>query len=59
VETANGLVVRVSDVEAWTWAQRWWNSLTEEEKRAARQEAETYESLSEEKRDVIWNEFPE
>jgi bifunctional DNA-binding transcriptional regulator/antitoxin component of YhaV-PrlF toxin-antitoxin module len=59
VETANGLLVRVNDVEAWAWAQRWWNSLTEEEKRTALQEAEAYESLSEEERDAIWNEFPE
>jgi bifunctional DNA-binding transcriptional regulator/antitoxin component of YhaV-PrlF toxin-antitoxin module len=28
VETANGLLVRVSDAEAWAWAHRWWNSLT-------------------------------
>jgi bifunctional DNA-binding transcriptional regulator/antitoxin component of YhaV-PrlF toxin-antitoxin module len=59
VETANGLLVRVDDAEAWAWAQSWWNSLTTEQQRAARQEAETYEALSEEERDAIWNQFPE
>jgi bifunctional DNA-binding transcriptional regulator/antitoxin component of YhaV-PrlF toxin-antitoxin module len=59
VETANGLLVRVSDAEAWAWAHHWWNSLTDEEKRTARQEAEAYESLSEEERDAIWKEFQE
>jgi hypothetical protein len=33
--------------------------LTEEEKAAAREEAGAYESLSEEEREAIWNEFPE
>lgn len=59
VETANGLLVRVDDVEAWAWAQSWWKSLTDEEKREARQEAEAYEALSEEERDAVWNQFPE
>jgi hypothetical protein len=59
VETANGLLVRVSNVETWAWAQRWWNGLTEEEKRTARQDAEAYESLSKEERDTIWKEFQE
>jgi hypothetical protein len=49
----------VSVVEDWYWAQRWWNNLTEEEKIATREEAGAYESLSEEEREVIWNEFPE
>jgi bifunctional DNA-binding transcriptional regulator/antitoxin component of YhaV-PrlF toxin-antitoxin module len=59
IETANGMLVRVSDVEVWDWAQRWWNNLTEEENAAAREEAGAYESLSEEEREAIWNEFPE
>lgn len=33
----------------------WWNSLTTDAQREARQEAEVYEALSEEKRDAIWN----
>jgi hypothetical protein len=33
--------------------------ITEEEKRAARQEADVYESLSEEERGASWKEFPE
>ena len=35
----------------------WWSSLTEEDKRESRQEAEAYEALSEEERDAIWNQF--
>lgn len=59
VETANGLLVRVDDAEAWGWAQNWWSGLTDEEKRVARQEAEQYEAMSEEDRDAIWSQFPE
>jgi len=33
------LLVRVSDVEAWDWAQPWWNNLMEKEKVAAQEEA--------------------
>lgn len=36
----------------------WWSSLTEDEQREGRQEAEAYEALSEEERDAIWNQFP-
>jgi len=58
VETADGLLVRVEDAEAWAWAQTWWNSLTEEEQQEARKEAEAYEALSTEERDAIWEEEP-
>lgn len=36
----------------------WWSSLTTEEQREARQEAEAYEALSEDQRDAIWNQIP-
>jgi bifunctional DNA-binding transcriptional regulator/antitoxin component of YhaV-PrlF toxin-antitoxin module len=46
------------DAETRAWANEWWNSMTEEEKQAARQEAAWYESLSEKEKDELWNEFP-
>lgn len=39
--------------------EEWWNSLSDEDKAIARQEAEHYESLSEAERDAIWNEGAE
>lgn len=53
LETGRGLVVCHDGL---AWAQAWWNSLTEEDKRAARTDAEEYEALSEAERDAIWNE---
>ena len=58
VETVGGLLIRPNDAEAWAWARGWWESLTEKEKRAARDEADRYESLTEDERDAIWNQFP-
>jgi hypothetical protein len=37
----------------------WWNSLSAEDKRLAREEAHEYEALSEVERHAIWNEFAE
>ena len=58
IATAGGVLVRPPDAEAWAWARAWWDSLTEEEKQSAREEAAAYESLSEEEREAIWNQFP-
>jgi bifunctional DNA-binding transcriptional regulator/antitoxin component of YhaV-PrlF toxin-antitoxin module len=41
--------------EALAEMEEWWNSLTEEEKIEAREEADWYESLSEAEKDAIWN----
>jgi bifunctional DNA-binding transcriptional regulator/antitoxin component of YhaV-PrlF toxin-antitoxin module len=57
VETAEGWLVRVKGVDPKTLA--WWNSLSEEDRRAAQEEARKYEALSEAERDAIWNEFAE
>ena len=59
VETVGGLLIRPNDAEAWAWARGWWESLTEKEKKAARDEADRYESLTEDEREAIWNQFPE
>lgn len=60
IEAAEGLLLYQSgmDAEVKAWADHWWNSLTEEEKQAARKEADWYESLSKEQRDTLWNQFP-
>ncbi|HEX4947854.1 MAG TPA: AbrB/MazE/SpoVT family DNA-binding domain-containing protein [Blastocatellia bacterium] len=60
VEAAEGLLLYQNDMDAEVkaWAENWWNSLTEDEKREARQEADWYESLTEEQRDALWNQFP-
>ena len=57
VETAGGLFVYPSTVDPKTL--EWWKSLTEEERKLAQAEAREYESLSEEERDAIWNEYAE
>ena len=66
LETDEGLLVRppaplpihIDDPEVRSWAENWWNSMTEEEKIEARKEAEEYEALSEEERDALWQEEP-
>lgn len=60
VEAAEGLLLyqKQMDPAVKAWMDNWWNSLTEEEKREARQEADWYESLSEAQQDAIWNQFP-
>jgi AbrB family looped-hinge helix DNA binding protein len=58
LETDEGLLVRPEHAEAKAWLENWWNGLTENEKIAARKEAEEYWALSEEERDAIWNQFP-
>jgi AbrB family looped-hinge helix DNA binding protein len=55
VKTTEGVLIRLGGVDSKTLA--WWNSLSEEDRRIAREEAQKYEALSEEERDAIWNEF--
>jgi bifunctional DNA-binding transcriptional regulator/antitoxin component of YhaV-PrlF toxin-antitoxin module len=55
VKTAEGVLIRLGGVDSKTL--EWWNSLSEEDRRVAREEAQKYEALSEEERDAIWNEF--
>ena len=57
VETAEGLLVYQRGLDPLT--ARWWNSLSDDERRQARAEAFRYEALSEEERDRIWNEGAE
>ncbi len=57
--TDQGFLVRYGDAEVWEWAQAWWDSLSEDDKKIARVEAEWYESLSETERDALWGQFPE
>ena len=59
IPTSKGLLVHFTSAEAWAWAEKWWNGLSDEDKKEARKEAEWYESLSEEERDAIWNEGDE
>lgn len=35
---------------------RWWNSLSEDERRQAEAEAQRYEDLSEDEQDRVWEE---
>jgi AbrB family looped-hinge helix DNA binding protein len=56
LETEHGLLVCQ---EGLALLEEWWNSLTDEEKLEASKEAVAYESLSQEERDAIWNQFPE
>lgn len=63
MEAAEGLLLYQSslngmDAEVSAWADQWWKSMTEKEKQEARQEADWYFALSEEQRDVLWNQFP-
>lgn len=53
-KTLNGLLLRIEDAEAYAWVREWWDSLSEQDKREARKEAEWYESLGEKERDAIW-----
>ncbi|MEW6207660.1 MAG: hypothetical protein AB1631_04785 [Acidobacteriota bacterium] len=55
LETEYGLLVCRKGL---AMLEEWWNSLTDEEKREARTEAEWYESLNEEQREAFWNQFP-
>lgn len=55
VKTAGGMLIRVKGVDSKTLD--WWNSLSEEDRQIAHEEAQKYEALSEEERDAIWNEF--
>lgn len=55
VKTVEGVLLRIGGVDSKTL--EWWNSLSEEDRRIAREEAQKYEALSEEERDAIWNEF--
>lgn len=57
VEAAEGLFVYQHGVDPLT--ARWWNSLSEDERRQAQTEARRYQGLSEEERDGIWSEGPE
>ena len=54
VEAAEGLLLYRHGVDS--SAARWWNSLSEDERRPARAEARCYHGLSEEERDRIWGE---
>ncbi|MGH9838011.1 MAG: AbrB/MazE/SpoVT family DNA-binding domain-containing protein [Blastocatellia bacterium] len=54
VEAAEGLLVYQGGADAET--MDWWNSLNEEERQLAREEARRYEALSEEERDALWQE---
>jgi bifunctional DNA-binding transcriptional regulator/antitoxin component of YhaV-PrlF toxin-antitoxin module len=53
VESAEGLLVYHGGVDEKTSA--WWNSLDEEQRLLAGDEARLYEKLSEQERDAIWN----
>jgi bifunctional DNA-binding transcriptional regulator/antitoxin component of YhaV-PrlF toxin-antitoxin module len=57
VESDEGLLIYHGGVDSKT--MQWWNSLTEEERRQAREEARCYEAMSEQERDAIWNEGAE
>lgn len=57
VEAEDGLLVYLHGAD--TLTARWWASLTEEERRQARDEAQRYEALSEEERDRLWGEGAE
>ena len=53
VESAEGLLVYQGGVDAKTSA--WWNRLDDRQRVLAEDDARRYESLSEQKRDSIWN----
>jgi bifunctional DNA-binding transcriptional regulator/antitoxin component of YhaV-PrlF toxin-antitoxin module len=57
VEAAEGLLVYQGRVDSLT--ARWWNGLSDDERRRAETEAQCYENLSEAERDHIWNEEAE
>jgi bifunctional DNA-binding transcriptional regulator/antitoxin component of YhaV-PrlF toxin-antitoxin module len=54
VEAAEGLLVYQGGADPETAA--WWNSLSEDGRRAAEAEARRYEALSKEEQETIWNE---
>lgn len=56
VEAAEGLLLYQGGVDAETMA--WWNELSEEERREAKEEAHCYWALSDEERDALWQEQP-
>lgn len=57
VESAEGLLVYHGGVDEKT--STWWNSLDEEQRLLAGDEARHYEKLSEQERNSIWNEEAE
>ena len=59
IKTERGLWLRPADAAAWALLRNWWESMTEEEKQEAREEAHDYWALSEEERDAIWNQGDE
>ncbi len=54
VEAVEGLVVYQSGVDPQT--AQWANSLSDDERKLAREEASRYESMSEAERDALWSE---
>lgn len=54
VEAAEGLLVYQSGVDPRT--ARWWDSLSDDERKLAREEARRYEGMSEAERDALWAE---
>jgi len=54
VEAAEGLLVYQSGVDPQT--AQWSNSLSDDERKLAREEASRYESMSEAERDALWSE---
>jgi bifunctional DNA-binding transcriptional regulator/antitoxin component of YhaV-PrlF toxin-antitoxin module len=57
VEAAEGLLVYQRGVDPLT--AQWWNGLRDDERRQTQDEAQSYQSLSEAKRDRIWGEGAE
>lgn len=57
IETAEGLLVYQGGVDP--KSQQWWDSLSEDERRLAAEEARRYEALSEQEREAIWQEDAE
>jgi bifunctional DNA-binding transcriptional regulator/antitoxin component of YhaV-PrlF toxin-antitoxin module len=57
VETAEGLLVYQGGVDP--KSQQWWDSLNEDERRLAAEEARHYEALTEQERDALWEENEE
>lgn len=57
VEAAEGLLVYQRGIDPLTAG--WWNSLNEDERRQAQDEAHRYQDLSEAERDRVWNEGAE
>ena len=56
VEAAEGLLLYQGGVDVETMA--WWNELSEDDRREAKDEARRYWALSDEERDALWQEEP-